>query len=119
MNIFFNLGRSLGGDDYTNNLFIEKVSERFGINSRYLDVSDIIRYFNYPCLIVHDEKDKEVPVECAINVSKNIPEKFQTYKIGDKEYPCFHKTKGLGHRRILRDDNVVNVVVDFISNIEI
>ncbi len=55
---FIDLGRSLGGDDYTNNLFIEKVSERFGINSRYLDVSDIIRYFNYPCLIVHDENDK-------------------------------------------------------------
>ena len=114
-----NLGRSLGGDDYTNNLFVEKVSERFGINSRYLDVSDIIKYFNYPCLIVHDENDKELSIDCAINVSKHIPKKFQTYKIGDKEYPSFHKTKGLGHRRILRDDNVVNVVVDFISNIKI
>ena len=116
---FIDLGRSLGGDDYTNNLFIEKVSERFGINSRYLDVSDIIRYFNYPCLIVHDENDRELSVNCAINVSKHIQERFQTYKIGDKEYPCFHKTKGLGHRRILRDDNVVKVVVDFISNIKI
>ena len=54
-----------------------------------------------------------------INVSKNIPEKFQAYKINDKEFPCFYKTTGLGHRRIIRDDNVVKVVVDFISNIKI
>ena len=55
----------------------------------------------------------------AVNSSKYIPEKDQTYKIGDKEYPCFHKTSGLGHRRILRDDSVVKLVVDFISNIKI
>ena len=60
-----------------------------------------------------------MPIKWAINSSKYILEKYQTYKIGDKEYPCFHKTKGLGHRRILRDDNVVDLVVDFISNIKI
>jgi hypothetical protein len=98
---------------------LNKYSEGFGIDIRYLDVSESIKYFNYPCLIVHDENDKEIPIDWAINVSKNIPKKFQTYKIGDKEYSCFHKTKGLGHRRILRDENVVNVVIKFISNIKI
>ena len=77
-------------------------------------------YFLYhPCLIVHDDKDKEVSIEWAINSSKYIQQKYQTYKIGDKEYPCLHKTSGLGHRRILRDDGVVDTVVDFISNIQI
>ena len=96
-------GTSVGLDDYTNNLFLDKNSEK---------------YFNYPCLIVHDEKDKEVKIEWAINSSKFIPQKFQTYKIGDKEYPCLYKTSGLGHRRIMRDDKVVEVVVDFIDNIQ-
>jgi len=113
------VGKKFGLDDYTNNILLDKYSERFGIDINYLNVSETIKYFNYPCLIVHDDKDKEIPIDWAINVSKNIPEQFQTYKIGDKEYPCFHKTSGLGHRRILRDDNVVNVVVDFISNIKI
>ena len=113
------IGKENGLDDYTNNLLLEKVSERIGIDCHYLSLSETIKYFNCPCLIVHDDKDKEVSINSAINVSKNIPEKYQTYKIGDKEYPCFHKTSGLGHRRILRDDNVVNVVVDFISNIKI
>ena len=112
-------GKMLGLDDYTNNLSVEKHSERFGIDVHYIALSEAIKNFNYPCLIVHDDEDKEMLFEYAYNSSKCIPEKFQTYKIGDKEYPCFHKTSGLGHRRILRDDNVVKVVVDFISNIKV
>ena len=112
-------GKQVGLDDYTNNLSLEKHSERFGFDTNYITLSETIKSFNYPCLIVHDDKDKEMSFENSFKVSKNIQEKFQTYKIGDKEYPCFHKTSGLGHRRILRDDNVVNVVVDFISNIKI
>ena len=112
-------GKKNGLDDYSNNLFLEKINERHGIDAHYLTVSEAIKYFNYPCLLIHDDKDKEISINCSINSSKNIQEQFQTYKIGDKEYPCFHKTSGLGHRRILRDDNVVNIVVDFISNITI
>ena len=112
-------GKQVGLDDYTNNLTLQKYSERFGIDTNYITLSETIRSFNYPCLIVHDDKDKEMSFDASFKVSKQIPEKFQTYKIGDKEYPCFHKTSGLGHRRILRDDNVVNVVVDFIANIKI
>ena len=114
-----NFGKLAGLDDYTTKLFLENNYEKLGIDFNFFIVSEAIKNFNYPCLIVHDEYDKEVPVECAINVSKNIPEKFQTYKINDKEFPCFYKTTGLGHRRIIRDDNVVKVVVDFISNIKI
>jgi pimeloyl-ACP methyl ester carboxylesterase len=114
-----NFGRMVGLDDYTNNLFLDKNSERLGIDVKFFVVSATIKYFNFPCLIVHDDKDKEVSIDWAVNSSKFIPEKFQTYKIGDKEYPCLHKTSGLGHRRIMRDDNVVDVVVDFIDNIKI
>ena len=112
-------GKMQGLDDYTNNLSLEKHSERFGIDAHYIALSEAIKNFNYPCLIVHDENDKEMLYDYAVNSSKNIQKRFQAYKIGDKEYPCFHKTSGLGHRRILRDDNVVKLVVDFISNIEI
>ena len=112
-------GKMQGLDDYTNNLSLEKHSERFGIDAHYIALSEAIKNFNYPCLIVHDENDKEMLYDYAVNSSKNIQKRFQTYKIGDKEYPCFHKTKGLGHRRILRDDNVVKLVVDFISNIKL
>ena len=117
--IITSLGKMCGLDDYTNNILLDKYSEYIGFDVHKLSVSAAIKYFNYPCLVVCDENDKEVPIASAFNTSKHIQERFQTYKIGDKEYPCFHKTKGLGHRRILRDDNVVNVVVDFVSNIKI
>ena len=113
-----NFGKLVGLDDYTCNLFLDKNSERLGIDVHFFVVSNTIKYFNYPCLIVHDEKDKEIPIEWAENSSKFIQEKYQKYKIGDKEYLCFHRTSGLGHRRIIRDDNVVDVVVDFISYIK-
>ena len=112
-------GKMSGLDDYTTNIFLKKNSEKFGMDFDFFVLSEAIKNFNYPCLIVHDENDKEVPIKCAIITSKNIPEKFQTYKIEDKEFPCFYKTTGLGHRRILRDDNVVNDIVNFISNIQL
>ena len=114
-----NFGKMAGLDDYSTNIFLEKNSEKLGIDFSFLILSETIKHFNYPCLIIHDENDKEVPIESAINTSKNIQEKFKTYKIGDSEFNCFYKTSGLGHRRIIRDDNVVKVVVDFVSNIEI
>ena len=114
-----NFGKMSGLDDYTCNLFLEKNSEKLRIDFSFFVLSETIKNFNYPCLIIHDENDREVPIDSAINSSKYVPEKFQTYKIGDKEFPCFHKTSGLGHRRIIRDDNVVSLVVDFVLNIEI
>ena len=114
-----NFGKMVGLDDYTNELFLQKNSERLGIDVKYFVVSKTIKYFDYPCLIVHDEKDKEVSIDWAINSSKYIPEKYQKYKIGDKEYPCLYKTSGLGHRRIMRDDGVIDVVANFIDNIKI
>ena len=56
--LILNIGRRSGLDDYTNNLFLEKFSERFGIDAHYLTLSETIKYFNYPCLFVHDDKDK-------------------------------------------------------------
>ena len=55
----------------------KKHSERFGIDAHHMALSETIKYFNYPCLIVHDDKDKEMLYDYAVNSSKNIPEKFQ------------------------------------------
>ena len=72
-----NFGNMMGLDEYTNNLFLEKNSERLGIDIKYFVVSDTIKNFNYPCLIVHDDKDKEVSIEWAINSSKYIQQKYR------------------------------------------
>ena len=56
---------------------------------------------NEPVLIIHDEDDYEVPVGDAINNYKNL-------KNGK-----LLKTKGLGHSRLLKNNEVINSIVEF------
>ena len=65
--------------------------------------SSLAKKINAKTLVIHDEDDKEVEVLNAINIDKNI--KNSSLRI----------TKGLGHRRILRDDRVINEIIDFLN----
>ena len=55
-------------------------------------------------LVIHDENDREVPLFNAINIDKNL-------KKGKLII-----TKGLGHRRILRDERVIDEIFYFLKN---
>ena len=54
-------------------------------------------------LLVHDENDKEVPIDHALALIKAYPE------------AKFFKTQGLGHTRILKNDAVIEYCVTYIS----
>lgn len=56
-----------------------------------------------PTLIIHDENDYEVPIFCAENIYKHLPN-------GE-----FFKTKKLGHRKILGDKEVIQKTMSFIN----
>ncbi len=66
--------------------------------------SNLAKKIDIPVLIVHDENDNEVPLKDAVNNVKNLS-KGQIYA-----------TKGLGHSRILKDDEVVKNVMHFLSH---
>ena len=66
---------------------------------------------------MHDDNDNLFPFDWITSCSNSINEKYQKYKIGDKEYPCLYRTSGLGHKDLLKDDQVLDVIVDFISTI--
>ena len=55
-------------------------------------------------LVIHDRNDKEVQVEDSIDIAKNL-------KNGQ-----LILTEGLGHRRILRDEMVINKLVSFLKS---
>ena len=55
-----------------------------------------------PTLIIHDSEDKEVPVSCAHNIIQNL------------EFGELYITNGLGHTRILKDEVVIQKVIEFI-----
>lgn len=54
-----------------------------------------------PILVVHDENDYEVPVKAGINIHQHV-------KNGELMI-----TKGLGHRKILGDANVIQKIIEF------
>lgn len=58
---------------------------------------------NQKVLLIHDENDKEIPYSDFTEMKKVHPE-FS-----------FSNTQGLGHRRILYSNDVVNQVIDFVS----
>lgn len=56
-----------------------------------------------PTLVIHDTEDNDVPVSCG----HNIRQKLQQGEL--------LITNGLGHRRILKDDLVINRIIEFIN----
>lgn len=66
---------------------------------------DNVRNLSIPALIIHDDKDTDIPW----NDGKAVADAWQGSK--------FILTHGLGHRRILRDPSTVSIVTDFIKTI--
>ncbi|WP_394777178.1 alpha/beta hydrolase family protein [Flavobacterium sp.] len=57
-----------------------------------------------PVLVIHDNDDPEVPVTAGINIHKNL------------QHGSLFITNGLGHRKILGNQNVIKKVIDFIKS---
>lgn len=67
--------------------------------SAYIAAKDVA----VPVLVIHDNDDMEVPAKCAVHILKHL-------KKGE-----LLMTKGLGHRKILGDPEVIERCVDFIK----
>jgi len=81
-----------------------RLNKRFG-DQTLAQISTMItsrRLEHIPALIIHDQQDHDVPLQQAEKVHANWP---------DSE---FIKTKGLGHKRILYNAEVIETVVGFI-----
>ena len=77
--------------------------DKYKIKINAYDASHVVRQQQTPTLIIHDEDDRDIDVSCAKNIHKQHPN--ATLMI----------TKGLGHRRILRDENVIDKIISFIQ----
>jgi pimeloyl-ACP methyl ester carboxylesterase len=58
---------------------------------------------NIPVLIIHDKDDNDVAVAAAYNIQKHL------------KHAEIMITEGLGHRKILGDDAVIQKIIEFIS----
>jgi pimeloyl-ACP methyl ester carboxylesterase len=80
--------------------FEKKYNKTMNSLSAYLSAKAI----TIPVLVIHDNDDDEVPVKCAVHIHKNLQN-------GELMI-----TKGLGHRKILGDKDVIEKTIDFIKN---
>jgi pimeloyl-ACP methyl ester carboxylesterase len=66
-----------------------------------LSVVNMLSNLSIPILLVHDCDDQEIPFEHALKISYALPA------------AQFLATTGLGHRRVLKDKNVIDLVAQF------
>ncbi|MEG0917484.1 MAG: alpha/beta hydrolase [Myroides sp.] len=82
------------------NLFERKYNDKM---TNY-DVADQALKVNVPVLIIHDKNDKDVPFTAAEAISKSL------------ENNELLITTGLGHRKILGDEKVIEKIVQFVTS---
>jgi pimeloyl-ACP methyl ester carboxylesterase len=79
--------------------------EKFRVNIDDFSPFVAVQQMQIPTLLLHDKEDYDVSASCADNIAKHHPNAKVI------------KTKGLGHRRILRDKNVMEHIKSFIQQI--
>ena len=84
-------------------LMRRRIGERFGVQWRDVDMPLLARQLDLPALFIHDVDDRDASIDEGREVAAN-------WRGAD-----FHETRGLGHRRVLRDPEVVERVVSWIS----
>jgi hypothetical protein len=83
-----------------------RIERRFGVRWDELHGLGVARAQRAPLLVVHDRDDAEVPFADGASLAGAWP--------GAR----LHATAGLGHRRLLRDPEVVTAAVDFLTGAE-
>lgn len=80
-----------------------RLEARVGTPFDALGVAHIAPRVPAPVLVIHDREDDEVPWEAGAEIARGLPD------------ASLETTRGLGHRRILRDAGVVARAVGFLA----
>jgi len=90
-------------DDSVRSEFEKTILKKGGLSSSWYSISRAMKHIKARVLWIHDEDDTITPLSDAL-------------KLKNENYPNieFVITRGLGHRRIYRDNKVAKSVVDFL-----
>jgi pimeloyl-ACP methyl ester carboxylesterase len=95
---------ALGLDDRVLRRFTAYTERRFGFRWEDLEVPAMAkRAPTPPLLVVHDREDVETSWQEGVDIAEAWPRSVM------------HSTTGLGHRRVLRDPGVVELVTGFVA----
>lgn len=85
--------------------FLRRVEQQFSNDVwQQLSADENVRQISIPALIIHDQDDLDVPSHLGEQLASAWPNAE------------LHITKGLGHRRILRNKDVIELVTNFITS---
>lgn len=88
--------------DHGVDLFLAKVAQTVGVPPSVFESSVLIQHHSAPTLVIHDTADFEV----SFASSKSLSDA--------NAHVTLIETNGLGHRRILNDDDVIRQAINFI-----
>jgi pimeloyl-ACP methyl ester carboxylesterase len=71
------------------------------VNWETLSVVEMLARLTMPMLLIHDLDDQEIPFEHSQKILRAV------------RHAEFQATQGLGHRRLLKDPNVLDLVTRF------
>lgn len=102
-NVLRRFSSFVGLNKKTTNKFIESIAHYVGVSATELDATKLLQSCEIPALLIHDEHDIEVPVSESTRLARvfNRSELFVT--------------KGLGHRKILKSDEVFAKISAFVN----
>ena len=103
----FNLFNQHGVPEIVYQNMINEMEEYYGYDLQKDNPYILAKAISSKLLIVHDKDDRTI----SYSDSKTLSEKTN--------HVCLHTTDGLGHKRILKDKAVVNVVTAYILNRQI
>jgi pimeloyl-ACP methyl ester carboxylesterase len=83
--------------------FLSNLAKKVGMTAKDLNVGVIGEKLHIPAMVIHDREDKEVPYVAAEEIKQAWP------------HVVLVDTKGLGHRRILKDPTVIQKAAEFID----
>lgn len=85
-------------------ILLRELGKKAGIQVQDLQVGRLGAGLQVKALVVHDEDDKEVLFRSALEIEEAWPQ------------AKIFRTQGLGHRRVLRDPQVLRAVTEFIKS---
>ncbi len=93
---------AIGISSYVRKKVEASIEATFQVRMEALNMSSFASKMNSSLLVIHDSDDKEVPIGDGRVLAERWP------------HSTFLETKGLGHRRILRDPKVVRAVTEYL-----
>jgi pimeloyl-ACP methyl ester carboxylesterase len=102
-NVLRRFSSFVGLNKKTTNKFIDFIGHYVGVPAAELDATKLLQSSDIPALLIHDEHDIEVPVSESTRLA-----------------PVFNQselfvTQGLGHRKILKSDEVFAKISRFVN----